>query len=376
MLISVFLFWTSHYIYLPTLPEYVRGKTATLTQVGIVLAMYGLWQAMFRLPVGIVTDRLGRRKFIILVGVALAGIGALVLALAGGFPLLVIGRSLVGMSMSAWVLLVVFFGSLFENEQVIKAGAILTLSSSLAKLAGTFSTGYLNSLGGYMLPFVGAMVASAGALLFFLKVPESRPEGKGAAHLPLLKVLGNRKVLLVSVLGAINQFLNFGVVFGFFPIKAGMMGASDVLKSCLLSTNIIFLIAGNLLSTYLGKRKNSLALLLISYLFYSVGIIMMPLVGSLGWMFLFQAMLGAAHGISYPVLIGLCIEDIPENGRATAMGLHQSLYAIGMFLGPWVAGALADSLGIDATFLIMGGLAFGVSFLVIFIFKNSFIPRD
>jgi len=372
VLVSVFLFWVAHYIYLPTLPQYVQDKTSSLTQVGIVLAMYGLWQAVIRLPVGIVTDRLGRRKIFILGGITLAGIGALVLALAETFPFLVVGRSMVGLSMGAWVLQVVFFGSLFPNDQVIKAGAVLTLSSSLAKLAGTFITGYLHSWGGYLLPFLAATVAAVFSVLFFLRVPEKAPDGERSAPPPILKVLGNRKVLLVSVLGAVNQFLNFGVVFGFFPIKAGMMGASDVMKSYLLSTNILFLIGGNLLSTYLGKKKNSLQLLILSYLFYSVGITMIPLVGNLGWMFPFQAMLGVAHGISYPVLIGLCIEDIPENGRATAMGLHQSLYAVGMFLGPWIAGTLADGIGIDSTFLVMGGGTFLVSFLVVLILKKTF----
>src|SRR6056297_3015830 len=144
VLISVFLFWFAHYVFMPTLPEYVQGKTSSLAQVGFVLSMFGLWQVIVRLPVGIVTDHLGRRKEFILLGTLLAGAGILVLALAKDFSMLVVGRSLLGISMGAWVLQVVFFGSLFDNEEVIKAGAVLTISSSLAKLAGTMSTGYLN----------------------------------------------------------------------------------------------------------------------------------------------------------------------------------------------------------------------------------------
>jgi hypothetical protein len=39
--LSVFLFWFSHYVYLPTLPEYLLFKTGSLARVGTVLAMFG-----------------------------------------------------------------------------------------------------------------------------------------------------------------------------------------------------------------------------------------------------------------------------------------------------------------------------------------------
>jgi len=34
----------------------------------------------------------------------------------------------------------------------------------------------------------------------------------------------------------------------------------------------------------------------------------------------------------------------------TATGLHQAVYAIGMFGGPWLSGMLANALGIRLTF--------------------------
>ncbi len=155
-------------------------------------------------------------------------------------------------------------------------------------------------------------------------------------------------------MAAVNQFLNFGIIFGFFPLLAHQMGATDLVKSYILSVNILCLIAGNILVTSIGKRENSLRLLGISYFLFGLGITLTPFAGGVPLLFLFQAMLGLAHGISYPVLIGACIEDVPENGRASAMGFHQSVYAVGMFFGPWACGALADRFGLDATFVMVG----------------------
>jgi MFS family permease len=39
------------------------------------------------------------------------------------------------------------------------------------------------------------------------------------------------------------------------------------------------------------------------------------------------------------------------------MGLHQSVYAIGMFAGPWLSGILADAIGIQP---MLGVTAFAV----------------
>jgi len=50
--------------------------------------------------------------------------------------------------------------------------------------------------------------------------------------------------------------------------------------------------------------------------------------------------------MSYPVLMGMSIQYVADQERATAMGLHQAVYAIGMFAGPWLSGILADVLGI------------------------------
>jgi MFS family permease len=352
--VSVFFFWYSHYVYMPILPDYVRERTQNLTQVGVVLAMYGLWQVIVRLPIGILTDRLGRRKPFILLGIILSGVGAVTIGFAATYPQLVIGRSLIGLSMWAWVLQVVFFGGLFDKEMLIKAGSVLTLSSSFAKLAGTFSAGLMASRLGSIFVFLTAAAASIVAALLMAPVREPVREAGGTAWSRLKVVLKSSKVWTVSLLGAVNQFLNFGITFGFFPIIAATMGADDSMKGYLLSTNILFLIAGNLFVTYKGRRKNAFLIAAAGYLFFTVSVIGTPLSPGLAPLFLLQALLGLAHGLTYPVLIGLCMEDIPDDARASAMGFHQSVYAIGMFLGPWVVGALSDLAGIRNAFFVIG----------------------
>jgi len=46
------------------------------------------------------------------------------------------------------------------------------------------------------------------------------------------------------------------------------------------------------------------------------------------------------------------MENVPTDQRSTTLGLHQSIYAIGLFAGPWLSGILADSFGIQPMFAI------------------------
>jgi MFS family permease len=60
--------------------------------------------------------------------------------------------------------------------------------------------------------------------------------------------------------------------------------------------------------------------------------------------------IGLGNGLAYPLLMGMSIEHVEEERRSTAMGLHQAVYAIGMFAGPWLSGILADRMGIQPMF--------------------------
>ncbi len=98
--IAVFLYWIALYLYVPTLPTYVQSKSDNLAMVGVVLSMYGLWQAVIRLPLGIVADWLGWRKPFIVLGLVLVGLGAWTMGVADSVNGLIIGRAITGLAAS------------------------------------------------------------------------------------------------------------------------------------------------------------------------------------------------------------------------------------------------------------------------------------
>lgn len=362
-LTAVFLYWVAQYLYMPTLPLYVELHTDNLAMVGVVLSMYGLWQAIIRIPLGIFADWLGWRKPLIIVGTTLAGLGAWMMGTANGVPQLLIGRTLTGLAAGTWVLFVVAFSSLFPPQETIRVTALVTLMSSVGRMLATASTGFLNACGGYALAFFVATSAAFLSGLMMLPISEQRRQSKQPSFQGFFTILIHHGVLLPSLLSMIMQYGVWSSAYGFLPILARALGANDIVQSLFISLNTALAVAGNMITAALVKRIGTYRLLYLSFVLMACGIGVAALASHLFMIFLALCALGLASGIGYPLLMGMSIEQVHDNERATAMGIHQAIYALGMFSGPWISGMLADVIGIQAT---LGVNAFLCLFLGVF----------
>ncbi len=345
-----FLFWLSLYLYVPTLPTYVQSKSGTLALVGVILAQYGLWQAVIRLPLGIAADWLGRRKPFIIAGLLLAALGALLMGGAEGTGGLLVGRAISGLAASTWVPLTVAFSALFPAREAIRATAILTFVGSMGRVAATSVTGTFNEWGGYVLAFNLAAGVAVLGLLFTLPLRERMHPPQRPSTGQIGRLVTRRDVLVPSLLSAVAQYANYAVTFGFLPILAEQLGADDVTLSLLVSVQIGLFTAMSLLTAGIVNRVGTRRLVYATFLLMSAGIGLAAVAPSVATIFLAQFCLGVAQGLGYPLFMGLSIRDVDDEQRTTAMGLHQAVYAAGMFAGPWLSGLLADALGLRPMF--------------------------
>jgi len=345
-IVVVFLYWISQYLYIPTLPTYVQSKSQNLAMVGVILSMYGLWQAIIRIPLGVTADWLGWRKPFIVVGLALSALGAWTMGTASQPEGLLVGRALTGVSAGAWVPLVVVFSGLFPPQEAVRASALLTFVNSVGRVLATGMTGVLNDVGGYSLTFSLAAGVALLATVMMLPTPERRNPPRSPSLTPLGRLLTRRDVLLPSLLNALGQYVNWGTTFGFIPILARQIGASDVTVSLLVSLHVGVFTLGNLATTTVTRRISPILLLYFSFGLLAIGVGGAALVPNLSLLFIAQAGIGLSMGICYPVLMGMSIQRVSDPERTTAMGLHQAIYALGMFAGPAWSGVLADALGI------------------------------
>jgi MFS family permease len=362
--IAVFLYWIALYLYMPTLPTYVQSKSDNLAMVGVILSIYGLWQAIIRLPLGIAADWLGWRKPFIIVGFAIAGLGAWTMGAADSANGLLIGRAITGLAAGTWVPLVAVFSSLFPPREAVRATAMLTLVGSVGRVLATGVTGSLNEMGGYSLAFFLAAGAAAMAILIVLPAKEEHRLPQRPSVAGIGSLITRPDVLLPSVLAALSQYANWTTTFAFMPILARQLGATDVMQSALMSMRMGMVILGNLMATAIVSRVGTRRLVYFSFVLLSAGTGGAALASSLLLVFVAQFCVALAQGISYPVLMGMSIQQVADAERTTAMGLHQALYAIGMFGGPWLSGMLADAMGIRPMFGVTAFICLGLGLFV------------
>lgn len=78
-------YWCSMYTYVPILSPYLEDIRFNYALIGIVLGSYGFMQLVVRFPLGLWSDRLGRRKPFVLLGFAIQSIDNARRATAMGF---------------------------------------------------------------------------------------------------------------------------------------------------------------------------------------------------------------------------------------------------------------------------------------------------
>ena len=70
------LFWFSLYAYVPQLTNYANEMGASYRLIGLIGGAYGFTQTILRIPIGIISDKLMKRKVFVLLGIICAVISA------------------------------------------------------------------------------------------------------------------------------------------------------------------------------------------------------------------------------------------------------------------------------------------------------------
>ncbi|WP_438498307.1 MFS transporter [Paenibacillus sp. IHBB 3054] len=358
-LVIVFMFWFSSYIYVPVLSPYVEHLGASYVMVGSVLGIYGLMQILFRLPIGIGSDYLNRRRPFIYLGLIASGASCL-LFMAGAHPgWALAARAVSGIAASAWVVYSVMFAGYFPKEEAGKAMGMLQFTTVIAQLMSMMISGYMVEHWGWNAPFViGGLVAIA-ALVLALRLPEQQQEKReNAIQLKdLAAVIKEPLLVKVSLLSVLAHCVLFITMFGYTPNQALDIGASKeslgwLTLAFMLPHAVATLYGSRLFGRLLGDRGT----LLLGFAGSALFTLLIPSMPTLAALCATQIGNGFMQGLIFPLLLGKSVSGVAPFKRATAMGFYQAVYAIGMSGGPFVAGWMSSAYGLSGGFW-LGGIA-------------------
>lgn len=355
--VAIFLFWASLYMYVPILPTHARALGATDDQIGLILGSYGMTQLFLRLPLGLLSDRLGRKKAFALLGTLLVGVSGLGLALAKTPLALFAFRAVSGGAATAWVTISVLYNSYFPIEHAVRTSSQLNLLSAVGQILAMSTGGYLAQRYGAAATFWASLILSAPVLLAFGVVRDVRAKpGLGITWQQFGKAITTPRLLLVSGLAACSQYALFGTSLGFAAVRAQDLGASDAQLGILTTAVQVAKAIPMLALSLRGRPRNGRWMTVVGLALIAAPLFVFPFLSHFVLLVLCQAVIGLGVGIGFPVLMGLALQSVEPEARASAMGVFQSVYAIGMTLGPVISGGVARAWGITAVYLTTGGL--------------------
>lgn len=350
---AVSLFWLSLYLYVPVLPVQARDLGADVGSIGLVLAAYGFVQFLLRIPTGLWTDRLGRRQPFLVASLIAAAVAAAGMAAAPAPLQLGLFRGVSGLAACGWVAITLLMAELMPAAGLAGALAVAGFVSRAAQLAGTFAGGAIAQLGGLRAPFwAAAVVAVCGvAVALAVREPTQPPAARSPTFRERLAVGADRRVLAASGLSLGAQIISFVTAYGFLPLVAatrfhaggldlGILAVASGLPAALTA----------LAAARLQRRFSAWSLSAASFAVAAIGTAAVPFVGSLGALEIAAVALGAGLGLNAPLLMTEAVRGCEPARRGTAMGFYQSIYSIGMFGGPALAGAVGARWGVPALF--------------------------
>ncbi len=344
------------------------------TWIGIVLGSYGFTQIVLRLPLGIASDRMKKRKPYVVIGMLTVSLSCVCFAMGEQLEWALAGRIMAGIAASTWVAFTVMYAGMYAKEQATRAMGTISLLIAAGQLLGMAISGMLVDAGGYGLTFkMGAGIGLLGfALSFFLKETQGEPSRPAMSYSDLWPVMKDRLLWKVSMLSILAHCVLFITMFGFTPSYAIYLGADEVgLTVLVLAFMIPHALTAYMSGRVFAPRFGAWQIVFTGFLVSALCSAATSLVPGFALLVITQALNGAVQGLHFPLLLGLSIEHIEEEKRATAMGFYQAVYAIGMFAGPFVAGSLNEWGGLKSGFYLAGVLGLLAAVLT----KRWFIGR-
>ena len=342
--------------------------------IGFIAGSYGISQTLLRIPLGVTSDMLGKRKIFIVLGSLVTVVSAFPIFVAPSPVTLLAGRFLAGIAAATWVNFTVMYASYYEHDESPKAIGIINSVNRAGQFIAMLVGGIISLYFGMRHVFLFSAAIGALAAILSLMIEEEKcvEDGQLFKVSDMLLFLKKKDVITISILGALSQLITYGTTLGFTPVVAFNLGATYYqlgIMSMLfvLPQILVSVLAGSLLIDKLGERNT----LLTGFAINTALSIVIPLVPWLWALYVVQILNGIGMALTFPLLTGLVIQNVPGQLRNAVMGFFQAVFGLGMIVGPILLGTVGDKYGLVAGFLAVGFIGLLAIMLTIYYYLSQ-----
>lgn len=363
---------------IPVLPTASRVLNVSATQVSLLITLFSIPAAIVIPFAGILADRIGRKK-VIIVALALYGLGGLLAGVAavyqgGSYPFMLTARIIQGIGAAGTApIAMVLVSDLYTRNARGKALGIMEASNAMGKVLSPIFGSLIALITWYAMFFVFPILCIPIILSLWkwIEEPISKKE-----PLPLeeykkqiFKVFKRHgKWMIVAFLaGTLALLTMFGVLFYLSDLLEKNYQIDGVIKGFILAIPLLALcITSYFTGSFIKQNTCQMKKLInLGLIFNTLTMVAFPLFQNLIILLTISFILGIGCGLILPCLNTLVTSAVGIQERGIVTSLYGSIRFFGAAIGPPIFGALSNQ-----PYLLFFGLAalLALTFILAIIF--------
>ncbi len=333
--------------------EQLEGSTPSL--IGMAIGVYGISQALLQIPFGLMSDRYGRKK-IIIIGLILFFIGSIVAAVSTSIYGVLLGRAIQGSGAIAAPIMALV-ADLTQEVHRTKAMALIGLSIGvsfgIAIVAGPIVAGIIGVHGIFWLIAALSLIA-IWMVLYQVPDPQQSKKHRDAELVPseFLHILKNKELFRLNY----GIFILHAILTASFVVVPLVMRDAGLLPAEHWKVYLpVFVISMAAIIPFviLAEKKRKMKSVFIgaiaALVLADLGLMQFnaTLVGIIGFLWLFFT----GFNLLEATLPSLISKTAPGDLRGTAMGVYSTSQFLGAGIGGGIGGWCYGEFGASGVFL-------------------------
>ena len=360
LLLSVFIALLGIGIIVPVMPDFATRLGASGTSLGLMIAVFSLTRGFFQPIAGSLSDRWGRKGFLI-AGLFIYGLVGLILPEARSVSNLIVIRSFHGFGSA--MIMPVAMAYVSELAPVGEEGrymGMLNIAIFSGIGGGPMLGGFFADLWGMSAAFYAMAGLSFLAMgLLLLRLPhmaEKRisPSTGFGIYRAMGRVFTSRRTIGILLARMTTMFIMVPTM-AFLPLLMHQkFQATGIMIGLVITLRTLTNAVLQVPCGRLADRGDKMALLTTGCLVISLIMVLVPLAADFIQLLLLFIVLGAGEALIWPALGALATEEGRIYGHGTMMGVFSMAMSSGIFFGSLAAGLVMDFRGLRWSFISIG----------------------